>query len=49
MLRYAVIFLVIALVAGFLGFGQLEGTAALVAKICFILFLVGAVVSFFRK
>ena len=35
MLRYTIIFIIIALIAGFLGFGSLEGTAALIAKICF--------------
>ncbi len=40
MLGYAITFLLIALIAGILGFGVIAGTAALIAKICFILFLV---------
>ena len=40
MLNYTVIFLLIALVAGVLGFGVVAGTAALVAKVCFVIFLV---------
>ena len=45
MLYYAVVFLVIALVAGLLGFGSLEGLAADIAKICVGIFLVLFVVS----
>jgi uncharacterized membrane protein YtjA (UPF0391 family) len=45
MLRWAIIFAVIALIAGFLGFGGIAGAAAGVAKILFFLFL--AVVAFF--
>ena len=40
MLYYAVIFLLIALLAGTLGFGVIAGTAATIAKILFIIFLV---------
>jgi uncharacterized membrane protein YtjA (UPF0391 family) len=40
MLSYAVTFLIIALVAGLLGFWVVAGTAAAIAKICFFLFLV---------
>jgi len=49
MLHYAIVFLVIALVAAVLGFGQLAGTAALVAKICFVVFLIIAILSFLKK
>lgn len=45
MLRYAILFLVIAIVAGLLGFGRLEGVAADIAKICVLVFLVLFVVS----
>ena len=48
MLNYAVIFLVIALAAGVLGFGVIAGTAAEIAKVLFIIFLVLFVVSLFR-
>lgn len=46
MFRWAIIFLVIALIAAFLGFGTLAGTAAWVAKIVFIVGLVLSVLSF---
>jgi uncharacterized membrane protein YtjA (UPF0391 family) len=40
MLSYSIIFLIIAILAGVLGFGVIAGTAALVAKICFVVFLI---------
>jgi uncharacterized membrane protein YtjA (UPF0391 family) len=40
MLRWAVIFLVVALVAAVLGFGGIAGAAAGIAKFLFFLFLV---------
>lgn len=49
MLRYAIIFLIIAILAAFLGFGQLQGIAALLAKICFVVFLIVAIFSFVKK
>lgn len=45
MIRYAVVFLVIALVAALLGFGGLAGLAASIAKILFFVFLVLAAIS----
>lgn len=45
MLNYAILFLVIALVAAVLGFGGLAGTAAWIAKVLFIVFLVLFVVG----
>lgn len=48
MLSYSIIFLLLALVAGALGFGVVAGTAAMIAKICFILFVILFVVSLFR-
>ena len=45
MLQYALIFLIVALIAGGLGFFALAGTAALIAKICLFVFLVLFVVS----
>lgn len=48
MLNYAVIFLLIALGAGILGFGAVAGTAATIAKVLFILFLVLFVAAMFR-
>jgi uncharacterized membrane protein YtjA (UPF0391 family) len=40
MLNYAIIFLIVAILAGILGFGVVSGTAATIAKICFVVFLV---------
>jgi uncharacterized membrane protein YtjA (UPF0391 family) len=45
MLRYAIIFFVVAIVAGALGFWGLESTSAWIAKLFFIGFLILAVVS----
>lgn len=45
MLHYSVMFLIIALVAAVLGFGFIAGTAAEIAKILFLVFLVLFVVS----
>jgi uncharacterized membrane protein YtjA (UPF0391 family) len=45
MLRWAVVFLLIALVAGALGFFGLEGTAMWFAKVLFFVFLVLFVLS----
>jgi len=40
MLRWTLIFLLVALIAGALGFFQLEGTAMYIAKMLFCLFLI---------
>jgi len=48
MLNYTIMFLIIALVAGMLGFGVVAGTAAAIAKVCFVIFLVLFLVSLFR-
>jgi uncharacterized membrane protein YtjA (UPF0391 family) len=48
MLSYAVTFLIIALIAGVLGFGVIAGTAATIAKVCFVVFLVLFLVSLLR-
>jgi uncharacterized membrane protein YtjA (UPF0391 family) len=45
MLRWSLVFLVLALIAGVLGFGGLEGTLMQFARILFFLFLVLFVVS----
>jgi uncharacterized membrane protein YtjA (UPF0391 family) len=45
MLSWALTFLVIALIAAFLGFGVIAGTAAGIAKILFVVFLVLFIVS----
>jgi uncharacterized membrane protein YtjA (UPF0391 family) len=40
MLRYALIFLIVALIAGALGFFAVEGTAAWIAKVLFVVFII---------
>jgi uncharacterized membrane protein YtjA (UPF0391 family) len=45
MLYYALVFLVVALVAGLLGFGVVAFAAAEIARICFFVFLVLFIVS----
>ncbi|WP_456061995.1 DUF1328 domain-containing protein [Aporhodopirellula aestuarii] len=40
MLGWALTFLIIALIAGVLGFGVVAGTAATIAKVLFVVFLV---------
>ena len=45
MLRWAIAFLIVALIAAVLGFTQLEGTAMWAAKVTFIIFLILFVVS----
>jgi uncharacterized membrane protein YtjA (UPF0391 family) len=49
MLHYAVVFLIVAIIAAVLGFGTLAGTAALIAKICFVVFLIFALLTFLKK
>ena len=46
MLHYAVVFLIIALIAAVFGFGGIAVGAAGIAKVLFVIFLIGAVVSF---
>ena len=48
MLYYSIVFLLIALVSGALGFGALAGTAAAIARVLFLLFLALFVVALFR-
>jgi len=45
MLNNAVLFLVIALIAGLLGFFAIAGVAAMIAKVCFMIFLVLFLIS----
>lgn len=53
LLHYAIVFLIIALVAGLLGFGGLAGTAMEGARILFwvaiVLFLISAVAGVIRR
>jgi uncharacterized membrane protein YtjA (UPF0391 family) len=46
MLRLAILFLVIALIAALFGFGWVAGTAYSAAKILFFVFIVLAVLAF---
>jgi uncharacterized membrane protein YtjA (UPF0391 family) len=48
MLSWTVLFLLIAIAAGLLGFGLIGGTAYMLAKICFFLFIVLFLVSLVR-
>ncbi len=45
MLGLAITFLIVALVAAVLGFGVVAGTAAMIAKVLFFLFIIGFVLS----
>lgn len=45
MLSWSVTFLIVAIIAALLGFGMVAGTAATIAKLLFIVFLVLFVVS----
>ena len=48
MLYYSLVFLLVALVAGILGFGVIAGTAAMIAKVLFFIFLVLFIVTLLR-
>lgn len=47
MLRWALLFLILAIVAAVLGFWALASTAALIAKILLVVFLILLLVSLF--
>ena len=49
MFTWAVIFLIIAIIAAVLGFGTLAGTAAWAAKIVFVVGLILFIVSLFCR
>ena len=46
MLRWAVIFFVVAIIAGLLGFTKIAGSTMQIAKILFFIFVILAVVVF---
>ncbi len=46
MLRFAIVFFIIALIAAVFGFGGISADAAWIAKILFVVFLILFVVSF---
>jgi uncharacterized membrane protein YtjA (UPF0391 family) len=48
MLRYAIIFLVVALIAGALGFTSLSGTAQTIAYVLVVVFLILFVIGLLR-
>lgn len=45
MLRWSIVFLIVALIAGLLGFTEIIGPSMLVAKVLFFVFLVLFVIS----
>ncbi len=45
MLHYALVFLILALAAGILGFGGIAGASIGIAKILFFVFLIALVIS----
>jgi uncharacterized membrane protein YtjA (UPF0391 family) len=47
MISYAITFLLIAVIAGVLGFGVIAGTAAMIGKVLFVLLLILFLASFF--
>lgn len=47
MLSWAVTFLIIALIAAVLGFGNIAGSAAWIAQILFVVFLIAFLVTLF--
>ena len=47
MLHYTIVFFVVAIIAAVLGFGGIAGASSDIAKICFFIFLVVAVISLF--
>jgi uncharacterized membrane protein YtjA (UPF0391 family) len=49
MLSWALLFIIVALIAAVLGFGVVAGTAALIAKVCFFVFLILFLVSLFSR
>jgi uncharacterized membrane protein YtjA (UPF0391 family) len=49
LLDWAFIFLILALIAGVLGFGGLAGESMGIAKILFVVFLVIFIISFFFR
>ena len=48
MLGYALTFLLIAIIAGALGFGVIAGTAATIAKFFFVVFLILFIAALLR-
>ncbi len=49
MLHYAIVFFIVAIIAAVLGFGVIAGTAAMIAKVLFVVFLILAILSFLKR
>lgn len=49
MLRWTIIFIIIGVIAGLLGFGGIAGGAASIAKICFYICIMLFVLSLLRN
>jgi uncharacterized membrane protein YtjA (UPF0391 family) len=49
MLRWSFVFLIVALAAAFLGFSALAGTAAMIAKVLFGIFIILFLVSLIQR
>lgn len=49
MLYYSLVFLLVAILAGALGFWVIAGIAGMIAKICFVVFLVLFVASLLMR
>lgn len=48
MLHWVLTFLIVAIIAGLLGFGMVAGTAAYIAKVLLLVFLILLVISMVR-
>ena len=49
MLHYTLVFLIVTLIATMLKFNIIAGTTAMIAKVCFVVFLIFAIVTFLKK
>lgn len=47
-LNWAIMFLIVAIIAAILGFGFIAGTAAWIAKVLFVIFLILFIISLIR-
>lgn len=43
MLHWSILFIVVAIIAGLLGFTEIAGASYLIAKVCFVFFLIAFV------
>ena len=49
MLKWAIIFAIISLISGWLGFGTLSGVTGTIAKVLFVIFLALALITFLKR